>query len=103
LKGATAFITTDLEDLLIKFAVFLRASRFASDTVVDVTYDFGVSVLGIGFQRGGSRKANVSQAASKGFSASINTEDFQARFERDSYRLSLLIKEVTLGSAARKT
>lgn len=122
MKGATAFITTDLEDLLIKFAVFLRASRFASDTVVDVTYDFGVSVLGIGFQRGGSRKANVSQAASKGFSASIsaagidakvrisdiisapiNTEDFQARFERDSYRLSLLIKEVTLGSAARKT
>lgn len=122
LRGATAYVTTDLEELLIKFVVFLRASQSATETVVDVTYDFSVGLFGFGFQRGGSRKTSVSSATSKGFSASIsaagisadvrvsdiisapiNTEDFQARFERDSYRLSLLIKEVTLGSAARKS
>lgn len=122
LRGATAYVTTDLEELLIKFVVFLRASQVAGGTVVDVTYDFSVRFLGLGFQQTGSKRASVSKATSKGFSASlsaagigadvrvsdiisapIDTEDFQARFERDSYRLSLLIKEVTLGSAARRT
>ncbi|AGI67498.1 hypothetical protein OAN307_c18420 [Octadecabacter antarcticus 307] len=120
LRGATAYVTTELEDVLIKFVVFLRASKSASETVVDVTYDFSAEVLGFGFSRAGSQKTKVSSATSKGFSASIsaagisadvrisdiisapiNSEDFQARFERDSHRLSLLIKEVTLGSAAR--
>lgn len=120
LRGATAYVTTELEDVLIKFVVFLRASQIASETLVDITYDFSMKVLGFGLQRAGSQVARVSSATSKGFSASIsaagigadvrisdiisapiNSEDFQARFERDSHRLSLLIKEVTLGSAAR--
>lgn len=122
MKGATAYLTTELEDLLIKFVVFLRASQTASETVVDVVYDFSLGIFGLGIKRSGAKKANVSNAASKGFSAHIkaagisaearisdiisaplHTEDFQARFERDAYRLSLLIKEVTLGSAARNT
>lgn len=121
LRGATAYVTTDLEELLIRFVVFLRASQSASETIVDVTYDFSVRFFGFDFQQGGSKKTTVSNATSKGFSASISaagigaevrvsdiisapidTEDFQARFERDSYKLSLLIKEVTLGSVARK-
>jgi hypothetical protein len=119
-RGATAYVTTDLEDLLIKFVVFLRASKSASGTVVDVTYNFSVGLFGFGFQQGGSKRAEVSKVTPKKFSASIaaagigadvrvsdiiqapiDSEDFQARFERDAYRLSLLIKEVTLGSAAR--
>ncbi|ATG36684.1 hypothetical protein PhaeoP23_02574 [Phaeobacter piscinae] len=121
LRGATAYVTTELEELLIKFVAFLRASQSASEIFVDVTYNFSVRFLGFDFRHGDSKKVNVSNATSKGFSASlsaagigadvrvsdiisapIDTEDFQARFERDSYRLSLLIKEVTLGSAARK-
>lgn len=120
LRGATAYVTTDLEDLLIKFVVFLRASRNSSKTVVDVTYNFNLGILGFGFHQGGTRRSEFPKINSKKFSASIAvagigadvrvsdviqapiaSEDFQARFERDSYRLSLLIKEVTLGSVAR--
>lgn len=120
LRGATAFVTTDLEDLLIKFVVFLRASKSSTEPVVDVTYNFSIGVLGFTTQKSGSVKARSTAAARSGASASISvagiaanvrvsdiihapidSEDFQARFERDAYRLSLLIKEVTLGRVAR--
>jgi hypothetical protein len=121
IRGATAFVTTDLEDLLIKFVVFLRASKSASETIVGVTYNFNVGFLGLGLRKGGVTEKRFSKVTPQRFSASISlagigadvrvsdiiqapidSEDFQARFERDAYRLSVLIKEVTLGSAARK-
>ena len=120
LRGATAFVTTDLEDLLIKFVVFLRTSKSSTEPVVDVTYNFSLGFLGFTTQKIGTVKARSSGATRSGISASISaagigadvrisdiiqapidSEDFQARFERDAYRLSVLIKKVTLGSAAR--
>ena len=121
LRGATAFVTTDLEDLLIKFVVFLRASKSSSEPVVDVTYNFSVGFFGFTTQRSGNIRARSARTTKPGISASISvagiganvrvsdiihapldSEDFQARFERDAYRLSVLIKEVTLGSIARR-
>ena len=121
LRGSTAFVTTDLEDLLIKFVVFLRASKSSTEPVVGVTYNFSLGFLGFTTQKSGSIKARSTRAVRAGISASIlaagiganvrvsdiihapiDSEDFQARFERDAYRLSVLIKEVTLGSVARK-
>ena len=120
MRGATAFVTTDLEDLLIKFVVFLRTSKSSTEPVVDVTYNFSFGILGYKTYKSGTLKARSSGAIRSGTSASISvagigagvrisdiiqapidSEDFQARFERDAYRLSVLIKEVTLGSAAR--
>ena len=120
LRGATAYVTTDLEDLLIKFVAFLRTSKNSTEPVVDITYNFSFSIAGLKTQKSGTVKARSSGAARSRLSASISaagigadvrisdiiqapfdSEDFQARFERDAYRLSVLIKEVTLGSAAR--
>lgn len=120
MRGATAFVTTDLEDVIIKFAVFLRASKDASEPVVDVTYNFRVGIGGFSTNQSGTTQRTSSKVARAKFSASISvaeidadvrvsdiiqapieTDEFQARFERDTYQLSVLIKEVTLGSAAR--
>lgn len=120
-RGATAFITTDLEDVLIKFVVFLRASQTATESVVDVTYNFSVGIGGLRTNQSSKVQSRSSRAVRPKFSASmsvagigadvrvsdiiqapIDSDDFQARFERDAYRLSVLIKEVTLGRAARE-
>ena len=120
LRGATAFVTTDLEDLLIKFVAFLRASKNSTEPVVEVTYNFSLGFLGFMTHKNGAVKSRSAGAIRPGISASIsaagigadvrvsdiihapiNSEEFHARFERDGYQLSLLIKEVTLGSVAR--
>lgn len=121
-RGATAYITTELEDVLIKFAVFLRASKTATVTAVDITYNFNLGMTGFNTTRSGSTITRTSKAVRPKISASISvagigadvrvsdviqapivTDDFQARFERDTHRLSVLIKEVTLGRAARES
>lgn len=115
LRGAMAYVTTDLEDLLIKFVAFIRASKTSTESVVDVTYNFSFGAVGLNTQRSGSLKMPNGRATRTRLSASISvagigakvrisdiiqapfeSEDFQARFERDAYRLSVLIKEVTL-------
>ncbi len=120
LRGAAAYVTTDLEDSLIRFVAFLRASKTSTAPVVDVTYDFRLGAAGFGTRQSGSLRARSSAIARPGRAASISmagigmdvrvsdilqapigSEDFQARFERDAYRLSVLIREVTLGSTAR--
>lgn len=120
LRGATAYVTTDLEDSLIRFVEFLRASKSANEPIVDIAYNFSVGLGGFKTMHIGAIKTNASKATRPGFSASISaagigagvrvsdivqapihSEEFQARFERDSYRLSVLIKKVTLGSTAR--
>lgn len=121
LRGATAYITTELEDLMIKFIVFLRSSKNASETIVDITYDFNLGIGGWKTQHSSSVQRIVPGVKQTTLSASIsipgidgnvrvsdviqapiNSDAFQARFERDTYRLSILIKEVTLGKAARE-
>jgi len=117
LRGATAFVTADLEDLLIKFVVFLRTSKSSTKPIVDVTYNFSLSFMGLVTNKSGAVKARSSGASRSGVSASIsaagigadvrvsditqdpiNSNESQARFERDAYRLSVPVKEVTLGS-----
>lgn len=120
-RGAGAYVTTDLEDLLIRFVAFLRASRGATVPVVDITYDVSLNVAGLSARRSWSIRRRPSAAARPGqqvsaavagvgmdmrisdvVQAPFDSEEFQARFERDAYRLSVLIREVTLGSAARR-
>ena len=120
LRGAMAYVTTDLEELLIKFVAFIRASKDATESVVDVTYEFSFGAVGLSTQGSGAFKLPTGRATRTRRSASISvagigakvrisdiiqapfeSEDFQARFERDAYRLSVLIKEVTLDGAAR--
>lgn len=119
-RGAAAYFTTELEDVLVKFAVFLRTSKNATETVVDVAFNFSV---GFGNFRtsGGWTKENINKqklpatmitqmsllgidarvSVSDLIQAPVDSKDFQLRFERDTHLLSILVKEVTLGRAAR--
>ena len=64
--------TTDLEDLLIKFVAFIRTSKSSTDSVVDVTYNFSLNLLGFATNKSGALKARSSGVSQSGISASIS-------------------------------
>lgn len=121
-QGATAFITTELEELILSFTTFIRASKSATEPKMELLYDFNLSFGGIGSSlstskvvdasaqsiaaRVGSLSVNVPGVGAKFrtsdlIQAPIDTNEFQARFERDTHKINVLVKEVTLGSAAK--
>lgn len=123
-RGASAFLTTELDEVLISFCAFLRQSMKADRTVLKTvfSYNFSSSLLSASTKSrivrevpGGKFKTfriphisanfggiGLSFEASEILSASLPSEDFQQRFARDIYALNVLVKEVTLGANARK-
>ena len=121
-QGATAFITTELEELILAFTTFIRASKHADEPRMEVVYDFSISVGGMSSSTSTSNVVKVSPKnvlarigdtvinipgirmgvrTSDLIQAPIQSDEFQARFERDTHRINVLVKEVTLGSAAK--
>lgn len=121
-QGATAFVTTELEELILSFTSFIRASKSATEPKMEIVYDFNLSFGGAASTMSTSRVIDVSPGGlaakvrnlsvsipgiaaefrtSDLIQAPIDTDEFQARFERDTHRINVLVKEVTLGSAAK--
>lgn len=122
-RGATAFVTTELEERILSFANFLRASQGATAVEMHsfVDYNLGTGLTGTWFS--GSAKVSGKTAARLAplahstlripgitlevsttdlIRAPLNSEEFQARFERDTHLVSVLVKEVTLGVPAKR-
>lgn len=126
-KGASAFITTELEETILSFVTFLRASKNAVQAEQEVVFNYNVGFWGLPF----ASVAGSTRAVSKpdahlirltklirrssirvpGFAieirqietvkAPLNSELFQEKFSRDAHLISVLVKEVMLGVPAR--
>lgn len=123
-RGANAFYTTDLDELLQSFREFLSASLVAEETNIKAIFKTSIGSLPFigrmesehhGILRGKNIeryrtsgklsikiwKIDFAFKADEVLSAPIQAEDFEARFVRDVHTLNVLVKEVTLGSKAR--
>lgn len=119
--GASAFMTTELEERLLSFVNFLRASKSSDKVEMKSFIDYSFSQS---FTQTSGRKEFAGKMAKAlaplgrttltipGISielsqtdltrAPLSSEEFQARFERDTYLVSVLVKEVMLGVPARR-
>ncbi len=121
-RGATAFVTTELEERTLSFANFLRASQSSTDIEMHsfVDYNLGGGLAGAQFAgkanfsgKTAARLAPLAKTTLRipGITLAVSTtdlirapfasEEFQARFERDTHLISVLVKEVTLGVPAK--
>jgi hypothetical protein len=123
-RGANAFLTTDLDETLQSFNEFLFGSQTAEQVSVRAIVKVSLRSIPLvgrlgaeheyilsGKKAGTFRSASVSMGiAGIGFTyqadeilkAPLNSVDFEKRFVRDIHMINVLIKEVTLGSAARE-
>lgn len=119
-RGASAFLTTELENTLLSFRSFVEESLSANEPTSKVIVSYGINFLGINQEitkpiRLTGKRAEFWQGKF-GFSqfgvsmrfkgqqilaAPLNTELFEEKFVDESVMLKLLVKEVTLGSHAR--
>jgi len=122
-RGANAFMTTDLDETIQRFLSFLASSVTAQNPILKVVMKFSANTLWTGtdtqFERvvsGTKLKYFKSRPVSLqlgpfGFayegeeivSAPISSVEFAERFSKDTHLINVLIKEVTLGSVARKS
>ena len=120
--GANAFLTTILDESLQGFCSFLTSSQTAVKPHLKVVVRFGFSNLWTDskfenttlvsgklarFLRSNPIEIslgliNLSYKGNDIVAAPFDSEEFQVRFIRDSHLINILIKEVTLGSKARK-
>ena len=120
-RGASSFLTTDLENILLSFRSFIEESHSASQPLSRVIVTYGIKLFGTSQEvsktvKVSGRKAEFWQG-NFGFSqfgiimkfkgdqilaAPLESDMFEEKFMHDTNLLNLLIKEVTLGSHARK-
>ncbi len=120
-RGVSSFLTTELENALLSFRSFIEESFAANETISRVVVTYGIRLFGTSQEVSRSMKLSGKKAefwqGKFGFSqigismkfkgdqilaAPIESEMFEEKFMQDSNLLNLLIKEVTLGSHARR-
>lgn len=125
-RGANAFLTTELDEKLQSFCSFLYSSPSASEPVIKVIFQYFLPFIGKSRYKGHvAREAKgkwakffksqkfswefslfdvgFSYEAEEILAAPIGSKEFEFRFSKDFHILSSLIKEVTLGSRAKRS
>jgi hypothetical protein len=116
-KGADAFLTTALEDALISFTTFLRASLIAEEPLVRLVFEYRIGFVGVsagvGHETSGRPAGRAfrltqfgialpgiraSMRADRLLAAPITSPEFERRIVEDLAQLKTQIKEVTLGA-----
>lgn len=120
-RGASAFLTTELDEKLQAFFSFVRDSKCATEPSIKMIFEVKLPYIGGRYNDRIERRARgkvargfwsprmsislgtigVSYEATEILSAPIGSRDFEERFIRDSHLINVLIKEVTLGTNAR--
>ena len=119
-RGASSFLTTDLENVLLSFRSFIETSHSADVPLSRVIVTYGIKLFGANQEVSKEMKLSGKQAefwqGKFGFSqfgvsvkfkgnqilaAPLESEMFEEKFMHDTNLMNLLIKEVTLGSHAR--
>ncbi len=120
-KGASAFLTTELDEKLQAFFSFVRDSKDATEPTIKMIFEVKLPYIGGRYNDRIERRAKgkvarsfwsprmsislgvigASFEATEILSAPIGSRDFEERFVRDSHVVNVLIKEVTLGANAR--